>query len=105
MGSKTPLDDFEHFLVSDLYSPSIRLVRGYKTHMLLSPAFFTVNRIYIIMANLEIDKNKCCYCGGCVGVCPRDALTLMETYISVDEAKCIGCGACVKFCPVDALKL
>jgi len=61
-------------------------------------------RIYITMAKVEVDRAKCCYCGGCVGVCPKDALVLQETVISVDDERCIGCGICVKFCPVDAIK-
>jgi ferredoxin len=89
------------------YSPlEFPIIRGYKLEIPpIRALFLPWNRIYIIMAKLLIDRNKCCYCGGCVGVCPKDALTLMETYISADEAKCVSCGACVKFCPVDALKL
>ena len=55
------------------------------------------------MVKLQVDRSRCCYCGGCVGVCPKDALTLEETVLRVDEDKCIGCGICVKFCPVDAI--
>ncbi len=51
------------------------------------------------------DSEKCCYCGGCVGVCPAGAITLEETRIVIDESKCINCGACVKICPVGAMKL
>ena len=50
-----------------------------------------------------VDRMRCCYCGGCVGVCPKDALLLEEIALSVDSAKCVKCGACVKFCPVEAL--
>ena len=52
-----------------------------------------------------VDRAKCCYCGGCVGVCPKDALELRETVIVVDNNRCVGCGTCVKFCPVDALRI
>ncbi len=52
-----------------------------------------------------IDKFKCLYCGGCVGTCPQNAITLMEVNIVVDEDACNRCGTCVKFCPVGALKL
>ena len=54
---------------------------------------------------LNIDIDKCCYCGGCVGCCPKDALTLEDTIIVCDKTKCIECGICVKFCPVDALTI
>ena len=52
-----------------------------------------------------VDRSRCCYCGGCVGVCPRDALELQETVLVVDNDKCVRCGVCIKFCPVDALSL
>jgi ferredoxin len=54
---------------------------------------------------IDIDRSKCCYCGGCVGVCPADALELRDTILCVDEEKCTKCGTCVKFCPVDAISL
>jgi len=48
---------------------------------------------------------KCAYCGGCVGVCPVQALKLNETRLFVDNAKCINCNACVLICPVGANEL
>jgi L-aspartate semialdehyde sulfurtransferase ferredoxin len=51
-----------------------------------------------------VDRRKCLYCGGCVGVCPVNALELGETVLSVDEGKCTKCGICVKFCPVGAIR-
>ncbi|MGC9311018.1 MAG: DUF362 domain-containing protein [Candidatus Aenigmatarchaeota archaeon] len=50
------------------------------------------------------DREKCLRCGGCVGICPKDALELTEQGIVVDPKKCIECGICEKFCPVGALK-
>ena len=51
------------------------------------------------------DHGVCIHCGGCVGVCPVDAITLEENKIVVDESKCIDCGACVKMCPVGAMRI
>lgn len=51
---------------------------------------------------MKVNGDKCCYCGGCVGVCPVDALELEETVLKIGE-KCTGCGLCAKFCPVGAL--
>ncbi len=53
---------------------------------------------------VKADRTKCIYCGGCVSVCPVNAITLKETRIEVDANKCIDCGACIKFCPVGALE-
>jgi len=52
---------------------------------------------------VKVDKQKCLYCGGCVGLCPANALTLMETSLVISDA-CINCGICIKFCPVGALE-
>lgn len=51
------------------------------------------------------DRDACMHCGACVGVCPFDAITLVESRIEVDEKKCTNCGTCVKLCPVRALSL
>ena len=51
-----------------------------------------------------INKELCCYCGGCTSVCPVAALELKETYVQCNE-KCINCGACVKVCPVGAIEV
>jgi ferredoxin len=53
---------------------------------------------------MKVDRRKCLYCGGCVGVCPSKALELKEIVLEVDEGKCIKCGICVKFCPVGAIR-
>ncbi|MCI0476618.1 MAG: geranylgeranyl reductase family protein, partial [Anaerolineales bacterium] len=51
-----------------------------------------------------VDSIRCCYCGGCVSVCPADALTLAETRLIVNE-DCTDCEDCVFACPVGALHL
>lgn len=40
-------------------------------------------------------------CGGCVGICPHDALDLFQGFITVRES-CTECDLCVRLCPVDA---
>lgn len=42
-------------------------------------------------------------CGGCVGICPFDALELAAGRITV-RASCTECDLCVKLCPVEALE-
>jgi len=54
---------------------------------------------------LWIDGNRCCYCGGCVGVCPAQALILMEAELKVDREKCTMCRYCLIFCPVEAISI
>ena len=53
---------------------------------------------------MKVNRSKCLYCGGCVGICPSNALELKEVILTVDEGKCTKCGICVKFCPVAAIR-
>ncbi len=53
----------------------------------------------------KIDKELCCYCGGCASVCPFSALELKGTYVKCDPEKCVDCGICVKICPVGAIEV
>src|SRR5512139_1056274 len=46
---------------------------------------------------------RCAYCGGCVSVCPVEALSLAETRLVI-SSDCIDCGNCVTACPVGALQ-
>ena len=54
---------------------------------------------------LKVEKSKCLSCGGCVSICPFDALTLRNMSIAVDKDKCTECATCTRFCPVGALYL
>ena len=56
------------------------------------------------MKMIENNANKCCYCGGCVGVCPQNCIELKETKIVIDHEKCVECLSCVKICPVGAMQ-
>jgi len=57
-----------------------------------------------VFMTVVADKDKCISCGGCVSVCPANALVLDITPVC-DPNKCINCSICVKFCPAGALKL
>jgi len=48
-------------------------------------------------------KEVCAWCGGCVAICPSNAITLHERIIEIDE-NCNGCGICLRFCPVGAIQ-
>ncbi len=46
-------------------------------------------------------KEKCCACGACMNICPKQAITMVEDeygflYPQIDKEKCVGCGACKK---------
>lgn len=52
---------------------------------------------------IEIDKEKCDFCGACVAVCPVNCIDLFEKDIEIDRDICIDCKLCIYVCPVEAL--
>lgn len=50
----------------------------------------------------EFHRELCTDCGGCVGVCPVDAVELWRGEVDITQA-CIECDLCVKACPTGAL--
>ncbi len=49
-----------------------------------------------------IKKGLCCGCGGCVGVCLHDALTIDPSLghtPQLEPSRCVDCGLCLKVCP------
>lgn len=55
------------------------------------------------MAEIIFNREKCDFCGTCVGICPEDAIELRESELSITE-KCTKCSKCVWCCPYEALK-
>jgi digeranylgeranylglycerophospholipid reductase len=52
---------------------------------------------------ITVATERCSYCGGCVSICPVDAIHLAETRLIIRDT-CIACGLCVPACPVGALR-
>jgi ferredoxin len=50
-----------------------------------------------------VDETKCLACGGCISVCPQDALSICGGRAYVTANKCISCAICIKICPVGAI--
>lgn len=58
---------------------------------------------YISIKNMP-ELNLCTGCGTCTGICPSNAITMVEDcrgiYIShVDDSKCTDCNLCLQICP------
>ena len=51
----------------------------------------------------EIEKKLCLACGGCISVCPQDAIAMIASKALVDKTRCISCEICIKTCPVGAI--
>ncbi|ENO12092.1 4Fe-4S dicluster domain protein [Thermoplasmatales archaeon SCGC AB-539-C06] len=51
----------------------------------------------------KVDGEKCLVCGGCISVCPQDAISMFggRAFVLVD--KCISCAICIQTCPVGAI--
>lgn len=54
------------------------------------------------LPRLEADL-RCTACGGCVRVCPKDALSLKAGTLVLSPVDCVACGECVRVCPEGAL--
>jgi formate hydrogenlyase subunit 6/NADH:ubiquinone oxidoreductase subunit I len=55
---------------------------------------------------LDIDPNKCVYCGICVKCCPANAIVVTrkpDKSWTLDPYKCIVCGYCIEKCPKKCL--
>lgn len=52
---------------------------------------------------VTVHADQCALCGGCVGLCPEDALHLVFGDLQLEPAKCTECNLCVALCPVDAI--
>lgn len=46
-----------------------------------------------------IDRDLCCLCGTCVGMCPTKTLSYSDGKIENSKNKCVGCGLCSRVCP------
>jgi len=51
-----------------------------------------------------IDETRCAGCGLCAGLCPTEAIALVEGVAQVDPETCTGCGACMDACPHEAIQ-
>ncbi len=47
--------------------------------------------------------SSCIGCGKCVGVCPFEAIKMVDRKAVIDLSKCTLCGACTTICPVKAI--
>ncbi len=50
-----------------------------------------------------VDENLCLSCGGCVSVCPQDAVSLRNLIAYINPNKCISCEICANACAIGAI--
>jgi len=51
---------------------------------------------------VEIDTKICLVCGGCIDLCPKTAIKMVDDKVVVMADKCVECKICVQVCPVRA---
>jgi ferredoxin len=50
-----------------------------------------------------VDKYKCLACGGCISICPKDAIIMIVNKAAVNKKECISCEICINACPIGAI--
>lgn len=53
--------------------------------------------------NAFVDSERCLACGGCISLCPQNAITMYSSKAIVRKENCIYCGICIQSCPVGAI--
>lgn len=53
----------------------------------------------------KVDETQCLSCGGCISVCPKDAIYMKNLRAFVIGEKCISCNICVNTCPIGAITM
>ncbi|HDR90735.1 MAG TPA: FAD-dependent oxidoreductase [candidate division Zixibacteria bacterium] len=53
---------------------------------------------------IKLSRDRCVSCGGCVPICPEDALQIDNRRLTILSA-CTECGLCIPACPHGALSL
>jgi uncharacterized protein len=52
-----------------------------------------------------ITEEVCTGCGKCTGVCPKNAIMVINEKSSIEQSKCIGCFECMTVCPERAIDI
>ncbi len=58
----------------------------------------------MVKPKIKINLKICLACGGCISICPQDALSMISSKAYLEDEKCINCGICIKTCPIGAIK-
>lgn len=71
-------------------------------HIFLKPQIDKSQQVTIDVP--EVDSAKCIGCGKCGEICQYSAIVCIKENVLTFEQLCHSCGGCVRVCPVDAIK-
>jgi ferredoxin len=57
----------------------------------------------MVKPKARVDIKICLACGGCISVCPQNAIDMYGGRAFVKEDECISCAICIRICPIGAI--
>ena len=70
-------------------------------HLFLNPSIERTEEVHL--PNPRVDLAKCTFCGECAKVCRFSAIVVIKNNVLTFPELCHGCGGCVLVCPEDAI--
>ena len=58
----------------------------------------------ITKSNIFVVPNSCVGCGDCIGVCPTNAIEIIDGKAVIDTKLCIDCEICITSCTYKAIR-
>jgi len=72
------------------------------SHLFLNPTF--TGRENVIAPIPEVDEDKCTYCKKCMDICRFGAIAVVGKKVITFPELCHSCGGCMAVCPEDAIE-
>jgi MinD superfamily P-loop ATPase len=70
-------------------------------HLFLSPRIERTEEVHLPIP--RVDLRKCTFCGECAKICRFSAIVVIKSNILTFPELCHGCGGCLLVCPEDAI--
>jgi MinD superfamily P-loop ATPase len=70
-------------------------------HLFLSPRIERTEEVHL--PNPKVNLSKCTYCGECAKICRFSAIVVIKSNVLTFPELCHGCGGCVLVCPENAI--
>lgn len=71
------------------------------SHLFLTPELKTKTSVFSLVP--KIDEEKCTYCGKCAEICRFSAINIIANTVLTFPELCHGCGGCMVVCPENAI--